>query len=272
MAHLERLLRARGETAAYVLLTCGAPARSAAEVEEMAARYGWPLNHEEGPPDLCGPEVSIYRAMQMFTAHAQRGRMLAMAGVPSGGAHAHGEGAGEPEGQGAGQHVAVVPILVNQFGFSRERLGPAAPAEVTIDDLRRAADVELGMSVYEPFGIAHLEALHAGAVCVPSTVCGCLGLVRRAMGELGMDERACPVVLSADFTGAEVTDPVRYSSHERDALEERVCAQVAEELSRRLPRNATERAELLAVGQRLAGRMSWDAVWERDIWPVLRGL
>src|SRR6185295_3796902 len=101
------------------------------------------------------PEVDLYHAMQSFNVQTEK---LTQAGQPP----------------------AIKSVLVNQFGFSKERLDADAPAELTTADLRRAADVELGMSTYEPFGIAQLEPLHAGAICVTSTVCGCMGLVRRA--------------------------------------------------------------------------------------------
>ena len=46
----------------------------------------------------------------------------------------------------------------------------------------RARDLEFGQSIYEPFGIAQVEPLSAGALCVPSSVCGCVGFVSRANG------------------------------------------------------------------------------------------
>lgn len=246
--HLEPHLRKMGKTAAYVLLTCGAPIRSTEQVTRMAGAYNWPAQHREGYPDLDGPEVQIYRSMQAFNEH----RHAEMGGAPC---------AGEPG--------CMRAILVNQFGFTRDRLGPAAPEGMTIDDLRRAADVELGMSTYEPFGIAHLEALHAGAICVPSTVCGCLGLVRRAMGELGMREEDCPIVLAVDFTDEHPADPVHVTAAHRNAVEERVCKAAAEKLAARLPRTEADRERYLQLGQRLADRMSWDVVCETDILPVL---
>lgn len=256
-AHLEKLLEGTGKTGAYVLLTCGAPTRTTAQVNAMAHSHQWPKNHVEGFPDLSGPEVRIYRAMKGFEAHAHHGA----AADASGG---------------------IAAILVNQFGFTRERLGDAAPAGITIDDLRRAADVELGMSVYEPFGIAMLEPLHAGAVCVVSSVCGCCGLVHRAMTELGLTDATCPLVLTADFT-AEVTVPTKSNDHtalrsivhmsasERDGIEDRLCAKLAGELLRRLPKSDDDRRRYLAMGQTLAARMSWDRVVETDFLPVVMG-
>lgn len=247
LAHLEKHLRAAGKRAVYLLLTCGAPIRSFDQASAMTRDHQWPVKHREGYPDLDGPETGIWRMLEGLEKHAAA---LHKDSTP-----------------------AVRTIMVNQFGFTRERLGEAAPEGMTLHDLRAAADVELGMSVYEPYGIAHLEALHAGAVCVPSTVCGCLGLVKRAMGELGMQPGRgpgeCPLVLPADFTQVNVTDPAHFSSHQRDVLEEQVCAALADELWQRLPRSDEDRRRYLELGQRLATRMGWDAVCERDVLPAL---
>lgn len=251
-AHLERHLSRAGKTGVYVLLTCGAPVRTFEQVCAMARSHGWPARHVEGYPDLDGPETGIWRAMDHFNQHV------------------HHEGGVDARGKPDACPATIRAVLVNQFGFSRDRLGEAAPEGISIHDLRRAADVELGMSTYEPYGIAHLEALHAGAICLPSTVCGCLGLVKRAMADLGMGLGDCPLVLPVDFTDGDVADPVRFTAHERDAREEKVCEAAAAELFARLPTSDADRERLLMMGQRLAEKMSWDAVCERDILPALR--
>ncbi len=251
VAHLEPHMAKAGRTGVYLLLTCGAPVRSFDQVNAMARQHHWPANHVEGFPDLDGPEIGIYRSMDHFSKHIQH---------PSG---------VDAKGRPDASPMTIRAILLNQFGFSRERLGDAAPEGMTIHDLRRAADVEFGMSIYEPYGIAHLEALHAGAICLPSTVCGCLGLVKRAMADLGMGLGDCPLVLPVDFTDGEVSDPVRFSAHERDAREEKVCAAAATELFARLPKTDADRERYLAIGQRLADKMSWDEVCTRDILPAL---
>jgi len=244
MANLERHMLKAGKTGVYLLLTCGAEPRSFAQASGMFRDYRWPAEHREGYPDLAGPELGIHRAMTHFNQHMHPGHQAEEPGVRA--------------------------VLVNQWGFSRAALGDAAPEGLSIADLRRAADAELGMSIYEPFGIAHLEALHAGAVCIPSTVCGCLGLVRRAMAELGLKEGDCPNVIAADFIHEKLGDPVHLSAHERDAREETICANLAAELWERLPKNDEERTRLLVTGQRLASRMGWDVVCATDILPVLR--
>lgn len=255
--HLEPHLKAAGKSAAYVLLTCGAPVRTATQVNQMAREYGWPAHHREGHADLAGAEIAIGRDMLPLIrnnpAHDFKRPPTAEPGK-------------------------VYGLLVNQFGFTRERLGDAAPEGLSIDDLRRAADVELGMSVYEPFGIAMLEPLHAGGVCVVSSVCGCCGLVQRAMDELGLKHDQCPLVLTADFThdtaargsqDADLPTLVGLTASARDAIEERVCTGLAAALAQRLPRNDDDRRRYLDLGQRLAARMSWDRVVETDFLPAV---
>jgi hypothetical protein len=247
LKHLDPLLRARGQSAAYLLLTCGAPIRTFEQVRDMASRYGWPLAHQQGYPDLVGPEIDLYGDIARLNAQVQRDA-------------------------GANQTGGVRAILVNQFGFTRQRLGPSAPEGLTTADLRRAADVELGMSTYEPFGIAQLEPLHAGAICVTSTVCGCMGLVRRAMDELGMKQ--CDLVLPADFAfrttpPPEMPHPEHLTAQQRLELEDRECRRLAAILAERLPRTPAQAEAYLNLGQQLAGKMSWDHVVRSDFLPAL---
>lgn len=241
-AHLERRLKEKGKRAVYLLLTCGAAIRTREQADAMAARYGWPREHHESYPDLQGPEAGIWHMMQVYN---------------------------NPGRPGSG---AVTALLVNQFGFSRERLGSAAPEGVSISDLRRATDVELGLSIYEPFGIAPLEPLHAGAVAVVSSVSGCCGFLRRAIAESGQSEQDCRNLLIADFTSIPVERPLEMSREDRDRIEEAVVEQIAPALMSRLPANENDRMALLERGQRLASDMGWDRVCEREFLPALRGI
>ena len=239
ISHLGQELRKAGKTGAYVLLTCGANPRSYKDVCTMGYEYGWPKVHRLGYPDLDGPEVGIFKCIEDY-----RSRF--------------------------GANVSSIePIMLNQFGFDREKLGEGAPREITWDDLRRATDVELGMSTYEPFGIAPLEPLHAGAICVVSTISGCCGLVTRAQQELGLNDASCPVVLRADFTKHDGPTDSHMSANERDQVEERVCQALAHELFTRLPRNDADRVKYIELGQKLASKMSWDRVSTTDILPGL---
>ncbi|HYD00707.1 MAG TPA: hypothetical protein VEB22_05720 [Phycisphaerales bacterium] len=249
--HLASHLAESGRTAVYLLLTAAAPTRTRAQVEDMSARYGWPLAHQQGFPDLVGPEVDLYHQMQSFNVHV--------------------DSTGKRKG---GQPRPVTALLINQFGFSADRLGAHAPAGLTTADLRRAADAELGMSTYEPFGIAQLEPLHAGAVCVTSTVCGCMGLVQRAMKHAKLE--TCDVVIPADFVsdktlapGHEPVEALALTAAQRLEHEDRVCGRLAELLAQKLPKSDADRERLLKQGQTLAPLMSWEAVVESDFMPAI---
>ncbi|TVQ62994.1 MAG: hypothetical protein EA379_04650 [Phycisphaerales bacterium] len=239
-ANMERALRDEGKRALYLLLTCGARPRSLEDVRSMRERYGWPDDHHEGYPDVTGPETEPWRMIQVYNNPGRIG---------SGAVHA---------------------VLVNQFGFSPETLGDDAPEGLSTTDLRRAADVEFGMSVYEPFGIAQLEPLHAGAICVPSSVCGCTGFALRGLAEMGIEQSAYAPMLVGDYTTLDHASHETMSQAERDAHELEVSRDIATSLLQRLPRSAKERAALREQGGALAARMGWDRVCEEMFLPALR--
>ncbi len=242
MRALAPMLAREGKTAAYLLLTCGATPRTTEQVTELARHHKWPADHHHWGADLAGPESDIYRQMTETQTSID-------AACPA-----------------AGRPPVIRLVMVNQFGWSASRLGPACPPEMTFDDLRRATDLEFGLSVYEPFGISPLEPLHAGALCAISTVSGCCGLVKRALGELHMESTR--LVLPVDFTvadaGARIRDLVAMTSQERERHELDACGKLATEIFKRLPRSEADREAMLAEGQKLATQMGWDAVAERE--------
>jgi hypothetical protein len=136
-------------------------------------------------------------------------------------------------------------------------------------DFRRATDVEFGMATYEPFGNSPLEPLGSGALCVISDVSGCKGFV-----EYVTRGRGVPNVINADFTRLDQTYSIDELLHlgqgERDVIEHRVCAEVAEEIMRRLPRDDAGREAMLASGQAIVGKLGWDQVLEHRLIPLLR--
>ena len=60
----------------------------------------------------------------------------------------------------------VKVIFINQFGFDQQSCGMRMPEDMEFMDIRKGADVEFGQSIYEPFGIAQLEPLTFGGICV----------------------------------------------------------------------------------------------------------
>jgi hypothetical protein len=231
---LDSRFAAAGRKGVLYIVTSAGGTRRPQDVSNMAEEYGWPRRHREGYPDLVGPEFGFSQMVDHFNAI----------------------------------HGNIQAILVNQFGWSHELVGPNSAEEMSFGDLRRAADIEFGMATYEPFGISPLEPLGAGAICVISNVCGCAGFVREVSGG------TTPNVLVADYTTLErpwsIEDLLSMSQAQRDAIESRVAVHVADELMHRLPVDVNERRALLESGQTLVRMMGWDQVLESKLIPMLR--
>jgi len=135
------------------------------------------------------------------------------------------------------------------------------PDDVEFLDIRKGADVEFGQSIYEPFGIAQLEPLTFGGICVVSTVCGCAGFLRDVTA--GQPVRN---VILADYTRLEdrpyedIEDLVQIEKSVRDRIEAVEAARVAQEIMDRLPKDPAEVEQMIREGYRLARNMSWDVV------------
>ena len=235
--HLDGMLGAQGRSAVLFLLTSAAGVRDPGDVSRMEADYGWPLSHREGAPDLVGYEVSIWEGISAFNASAQ----------------------------------AVRAILVNQFGWDTAHCGTRMPGDMTFDDLRMGSDVEFGQSIYEPFGIAQLEPLGAGAICVVSNVCGCTGV---------LDEpdlpKPLPNVVVADYvsTISEESDTslealLAVGRHEREQIEIDRSRDVAHRIMQILPQSDEAREALSRSGGRAAEALGWERMCERRFLPGL---
>ncbi len=232
---MEPLLKERGETGVYFMLGTLAGQRRGKDVRHMERVYGWPVNHERGYPDLCGGEELLGDMVAEFN----RG------------------------------HEHVKAVFVNQWDWNRAVCGQRMPEGMDFGDLRRGADVEFGLSVYEPFGIAQLEPLCFGALCVVSNVCGCTGFARRAAQQDGIEDN----VIIGDFLGvsrsASVNDLLDLSIRERNRVESAEYERLAGLLAEKLPRDEETLSRRLENGYRLAGRMSWQRVVEEYFLPNL---
>lgn len=233
--HVEAMLRERGETAILFTLSTEVPARRPDDLLKMEGNYHWPVVHREGLPDLSNGEAMYYQGVQEFNARSRN----------------------------------VKVVFVNQFGWEQRLCGKRMPADMEFMDIRKGSDVEFGQSIYEPFGIAQVEPISFGGICVFSNVCGCAGFVDKVT-----DGNPTPNVIVADYT--ELQDmPLRAEqlmgidqSHRRQ-VENRVAAQVARQIVERLPRTPEEFQAFIDRGHDLAEHMSWDAVAEHYILPGL---
>jgi len=231
---LDRHFQRQDLTGVLYILTSGGGVRRPQDVVAMESRYGWPREHREGYPDLVGPEVGLWRDIQGFNAN----------------------------------HRRIQVVLVNQFGWSRPAIGQRLPEDMHIADLRIATDIEFGMATYEPFGISPLEPLGSGAVCVISSVCGCVGFVRHASnGQMHKNVIVADYVSAAD--GRPIEQLLGMDQAERDAIEQQVSGDLAEQIMAALPGGDADRAALIDTGQQLVAAMSWDRVAEEELLPML---
>ena len=232
LTHLDNLLKDEGQTGVFFLLTTAAGPRGSRDVEKMESEYGWPVVHREGHPDLVSSEVDIYRDVAAFNREA----------------------------------TAVRAILVNQFGWDRASCGQRMPREMAFADLRRGTDVEFGQSIYEPFGIAVLEPLTFGAICVPSSACGCCGFLDR----IAAADRVVVADYAADVALDNGADARAIGGPERRIQEDKVARKVAWEIANALPTSDEEREARLHAGYELAAQMSWDRVCESLFLPGIK--
>lgn len=235
---LESRLASEGRTATLLILTSAGGVRRPHDARGMATEYGWPAVHRVGYPDLVGPEVELAEMIDLFNR----------------------------------EHRAIQAVLVNQFGWSGALIGAPeldAAAPMDMSTLRAAADAEFGLATYEPFGISPLEPLAAGAICLVSSVCGCRWFAEEAAGG-----DPAPNVLIGDYvrwTGPNDLETLRgIGRAERDKVEAIVADELASKLHAALPRSDADRATLLARGQELSARMSWDSVLTKHLVPTLQ--
>ena len=244
LEHLEPILRERNETAVLFALSTEIPGRRPEEIRRMEEQHKWPVAHREGLPDLSGGEAAYYQGVQEFNACSRN----------------------------------IKVVFVNQFGWEQKLCGSRMPADMEFMDIRKGSDVEFGQSIYEPFGIAQVEPVSFGGICVFSNVCGCSGFVEKASQKV-FGSPTTPNVIVADYTelawgAAHPMLPeqlLNIGQPQRDAIEHVVAEKVAKELFQRLPRTPAEFEQFIDRGYALAQEMSWDAVARDYVVPgILR--
>ncbi len=233
LEHVELMLRARNETAVLFALTTEVPARRGDDIRRMEQNYHWPVVHREGPPDLSHGEADYYAGVQEFNAQSRN----------------------------------VKVVFINQFGFDTKTCGVRMLPDMEFMDIRKGSDAEFGQSIYEPFGIAQVEPISFGGICVFTNVCGCAGFVEKIT-----DGKPTPNVIVADYTqlpeqGLRPEQLMSIGQPQRDAIEHHVAQKVAQDLMDRLPRSPKEFEQFLQRGYDLATHMSWDAVARDYIVP-----
>jgi len=233
--HLEPILRQRGQRAVYYMLGTLAGQRRRPDIRQMERVYGWPVTHETGYPDLCQGEEVVGELFANFN----RG------------------------------HEACSAVLVNQWDWNHQVCGDRMPEEMTFADLRQGADLEFGLSIYEPFGISQLEPLCFGAICMVSNVCGCMGFAHKASrGDVNPDN-----IIEASFLNVpaetEMDRLMNLAISDRDAVESVEATRLAELLAERLTDDPEVVRARIASGYELAHKMSWQHVVKEYFLPSL---
>jgi hypothetical protein len=241
LEHLDEAFAREGKTAVMYMLTTEVCQRRSCDIFEMEARYNWPVAHREGWPDLSGGEAVFYTAVQEFNAKSK----------------------------------SVKIVFVNQFGFSRKLCGNKMPEDMEIIDIHRGTDVEFGQSIYEPFGIAPVEPLTFGGLCVFTNVSGCTGFVRDAIvGTNSHSKDGTRNVVIADYTSIDgqfpqIKDLLAINRADRDLVEAAESREVADEILMLLPKSNAEVTAMIENGRRIAKNMSWDVVVNDYLLPTL---
>jgi glycosyltransferase involved in cell wall biosynthesis len=237
LTHLDSLLASNDKTAVlFILSTEIATGRPHENIHEMEREYGWPVHHKIGYPDLVGAEIELNNGVSAFNL----------------------------------QSKAIKVVFVNQFGWSQASCGSRMPIEMEFMDIRKGSDAEFGQSIYEPFGIAQVEPLSFGAICVVSNVCGCCGFIQRAT-----DNREVPNIVVADYTQLQIPpksldDVLHIGLAERNAIEMENSRDIAAKLLGRLPRKPRDVEDMLREGYDIASRMSWEVVVKDYFLPGLK--
>jgi glycogen synthase len=225
LEQIEKEFRTQGKTGVLFVLSTEVSARRRRDIYNMESTYNWPVAHREGWPDLSGGEANYYTAVQEFNARSRN----------------------------------IKIIFVNQFGFESQKCGQRMPENMEFMDIHRGSDVEFGQSIYEPFGIAQLEPLTFGGICVFSSVCGCSGFLRDITGTENVKN-----VIIADYTNLEtqkytdIEDLLQIGRSVRNQIEARESERVAMQICSRLPKSHSEIESMVQTGYELAKNMSWD--------------
>ena len=231
---IDKQFQKENKTGVLFVLSTETCQRNSHDIYRMETSYRWPVAHREGWPDLSGGEAEFNSEVQLFNAKSRN----------------------------------VKVIFINQFGFTSKLCGRMMPEDMEFMDIRKGSDVEFGMSIYEPFGIAQLESLTFGGICVVSNVCGCAGFVNDVT-----DGAGCENVIIADYTDIshyhyneidkfiyEVDELIYNENLLRKHVEEDLSKRLAIMICSRIAENDLEAEKLLKSGFALAADMSWETV------------
>ncbi len=231
--YLDPLLAKANLKAIYLLLATELPRGRPSElINKMVEEYNWPFNHQVGYPDLVGYEIEIYRLVTEFNKKAK----------------------------------AIRAVFVNQFGISKRKCGVNFPEDITTLDLRLASNAEFGMSVYEPFGISHIETLPGGGFSILSTSCGVYYFLQKIFPEEkpfhGINFWEMAKDLPMEFL-------LNLSEDQRAVLENITLAKEAKNIFQLIPKNQEEKEALYRRIEAHLTKLDWDYIVKTFFLPSL---
>lgn len=206
-----------------ILASLIGPGRSGSEIQSMESEYGWPVLHKENWPDLVGYENDVYWSLNYFNAKSQ----------------------------------SIKGVFINQYGFEKERLGNRFPDNCDFSDLRIASDLEFGMSIYEPFGIAQIETVPYGGIAVMSRACGSSFLLEKGW----QDKKTIPFhIIDFANTGKAEYDWKNLTAEQRSALEKQIIKKEAKNVFKKLAKDDEERKKLFTICNANTSYLEWEAI------------
>ena len=208
-----------------ILSTIIGSGRTSDEIGKMETDYGWPVMHKEGYPDLIGYENDIYWSCQYFNAKSK----------------------------------SIKVVFINQYGFTQNKVGSRLPEDTSFADLRLASDVELGLSVYEPFGIAQIETIPFGGVAILTKACGSSFLLEKSF----KDEELKPYLVldfTEDSNEKSEVDLLNLSLQEREEIEKQIIAKHINEIYNIIPKSEAQRKQIFDLCKKHLNKLSWDEV------------
>lgn len=233
---LDEELSKTGKKGFYVLLsTLIGSGRPESDIVKMESDYGWPVLHREGWPDLVGYEIDVYRQMEIFNSRSR----------------------------------SIKGVLLNQFGFTRARCGSRMPEAASFHRLRMASDMEFGMSIYEPFGIAQLETFPYGGIPVLSSSCGCASLLKDAASSenfIEVDFIKVPARLANIFKDKAAFKDI--TKEIRDRAETEVCRDYTSKVFASLPATDRVKKSRFERMQEEAKGLCWEEISRRVCEPL----
>ncbi len=237
LSYLDKFFQENGLFGVYILLSSIIPTgRPSNEVEKMIKEYNWPFEHKKGWPDLIGYEIEIYNLIKSFNERSKN----------------------------------IKALFVNQFGFSKTKCPTLLAEEVDTIDLKIASDVELGMSIYEPFGISHIEVLPFGGISIHSTSCGVYFFLEKIFQNTFKPYYALDFISIGKNFDLETLKIL--TSEQRIALEELCIANNISKIFEKIPKNLKEKELIFNQITELAKKLSWDEIIKNNFIPKIKSL